>query len=689
MEKKHTLPSIEGAKSTIKDELKQAEKAAKSKNSKTKQVETAKVTNTATPVTINNEYTFLDRIKEKTKETAKSLPSTIKQAPTTINQKTGIGAGIQSLSTKFVTKTADGIVSDLPPFFRDMGFIKKTPELLDSLTSKATQILVASKKNKPKDNKAKEENTNKNSEQSGIVDEISNTIEFLKAITDNTSDIEDTLDSILANTPYGSKSNVPAPVVSAGASAAADATKSRLERMNNRAGSTIDNPPIGTPTDPITVEIKDNKPKIESKKDKDKDKESLLGRLFKFLLKGLFAGLLKFGGLLKTLLSKLFGKLGLGKLLGVLAGKLGASKLAEKTSNLFDRGKGKGNADKPDLDLDKNRAKDKPKIESEPNKKTNNTPDIDKNNKSKIEPEKGKPGKSDLSIDKDNVDLDSSNKAAKETSSKVTKEASKGATKQAEKQLAKTGGKQAAKTAAKVGGKFALKRGISTLLGGVGGTLGSIIPGAGTVAGAIGGAVLGEVVGEGLWQLGEYVYDKVAGDSEQDSENAEKENASKIEETTKQELEKQEKQNPLGEKSKPTSDKIEKTEEKPATENYVDTKIQEIQQQNTSESASSPLKENTSHIKTSSILTETQSQDNTGIVAQAINNPRAALPIQTDNAVKTRTKINEEKQKAAQIVAPNSITINNNSTNTNNNNSQTVIQMNDPQSRAINGSNTW
>lgn len=685
MEKKHTLPSIEGAKSTIKDELKQAEKATKSKNSKTKQVETAKVANTATPVTINNEYTFLDRIKEKAKETTKSFPSTIKQAPTTINQKTGIGAGIQSLSTKFVTNTADEIVSDLPPFFRDMGFIKKTPELLDSLTSKATQFLVASEKNKPKDNKSKEENTNKNPEQSDITDRISNTIEFLKAITDNTSDIEDTLDSILANTPYGPKSNVPAPVVSAGASAAADATKSRLERMNNRAGSTIDNPPIGTPTDPITVEIKDNKPKIESKNDKDKDKGSLLGRLFKFLLKGLFAGLLKFGELLKTLLSKLFGELGLGKLLGVLAGKLGAGKLAEKASNLFDRGKGKGKADKPDLDLDKNRVKDKPKIESEPNKKSNNTPDIDKNNKSKIEPEKGKPGKSDLNLDKDNIDLDSSNKVAKETSSKVTKEASK----QAEKQLAKTGGKQAAKTAAKIGGKFALKRGISTLLGGVGGTLGSIIPGAGTVAGAIGGAVLGEVVGEGLWQLGEYVYDKVAGDSEQESENAEKENASKIEEITKQELEKQEKKNPLGENTKPTSDKIEKTEEKPATENYVDTKIQEIQQQNTSESASSLLKENTSHIKTSSILTETQSQDNTGIVAQAINNPRAALPIQTDNAVKTRTKINEEKQKAAQVVAPNSITINNNSTNTNNNNSQTVIQMNDPQSRAINGSNTW
>jgi hypothetical protein len=231
---------------------------------------------------------------------------------------------------------------------------------------------------------------------------------------------------------------------------------------------------------------------------------------------------------------------------------------------------------------------------------------------------------------------------------------------------------------------------LSALFGATAGTVGTAVaPGAGTVAGAIGGAVAGEIAGEALWQLGEYVYDKIAGDSEQESENAEKENASKIEETTKQELEKQEKKNPLGEKTKPTSDKIEKTEEKPATENYVDTKIQEIQQQNTSESASSPLKENTSHIKTSSILTETQAQDNTGIVTQAINNPRAALPIQTDNAVKTRTKINEEKQKAAQIVAPNSITINNNSTNTNNNNSQTVVQMNDPQSRAINGSNTW
>lgn len=619
--------------------------------------------------------TRLNRAYTRIKQAGKAL-KTGAEAVAYANRFAGnkVMGGLQNFSTTIVGSVANGIVDELPPWIQKLG-VGKGAELLTTLTSKTFGLLVPELKKKKiedqQDDKEKNEQAKAEEEKKAKEEEKKS---LLEKINDNTesssitiSEIDEILKKEFANLVGEEESN--------------DDSQSNLERESNRSGSTVENAPTGTPSDPMTVKIKEssNLPKVK------KEGGFLSGLLLGLLnplkkLKIVFMGLLAGAAIIGTTLALMLGKFkpilsvvfkgieAVGSFLfsvieksvhlavkgyetvseffgsaveffkngydsickffesAVEFFKTGFETVGDLVGTFFESIKSGFDAigtfftsffDKIKNIFEKIGSFFKSVFSGGIFEKIFGKKE-EPSTDSKIEREKASsPEQQSDQKDEPGVIRRTAENISHKINDKDLNENAKSA--------AGLSTKIVGQTVANLGAKFITKKAIGALFGAVAGALGTIVaPGVGTAVGSAAGYAVGELAGDALVNAGEKVYSHFFGD-----------------------------------------------EEKPQTK--IDEKIEELQTKN--KEPASPLQEVT--------------PNDTGIVTEAKNTPRASVPVQTNKATETRIRVNEEKAKITQVSSPSTVVVNNTSSNVNNNTTQRTIIMNDPKQLSVNGSVIW
>jgi uncharacterized protein (DUF697 family) len=586
-----------------------------------------------------------------------------------------IMGGLQNFSTTIVGSVANGIVDELPPWIQKLG-VGKGAELLTTLTSKTFGLLVPELKKKKiedqQDDKEKSEEAKAEEEKKAKEEEKKSLLEKINDNTESSNQTISEIDEILKKefaslVGEDDEGN--------------DDSQSKLERESNRSGSTVENAPTGTPSDPMTVKIKEssNLPKI--KKEGGFLKGLLLGILNPFKkLKIIFMGLLAGAAIIGTTLALMLGKFK--PILSVVFKGIEAVgsflfSVIEKSVHLAEKGyETVSEFFKSAVEFFKNGYDSICKFFESAveffktgfetvgdlvgtffksiksgfstigtfftsffDKIKNIFEKIGSFFKSvfsggifeKIFGKKEEPS-TDSKIEREKASSPEQQSGKKEepgvvrrTAENISQWANGKDLSENAKSATGLGAKISGQTVANLGAKFITKKVIGALFGAAAGALGTIVaPGVGTAVGSAAGYAVGELAGDALVNAGEKVYSHFFGD-----------------------------------------------EEKPQTK--IDEKIEELQTKN--KEPASPLQEVT--------------PNDTGIVTEAKNTPRASVPVQTNKATETRIRVNEEKAKITQVSSPSTVVVNNTSSNVNNNTTQRTIIMNDPKQLSVNGSTIW